>query len=179
MPVGRVVLQSGDPASLASGQTALITLQTGQSATLLPEGLLSDPASIQASAQYFGSPVNPAWQSGAGGVTVLLCNASGNVIATTTTDAPSGWSSFGSLAAGTYRVIYAPPAGEQLLSGSLASSSALISVNPGESASTTGASIVSATESTASQLTFNTGDSDTATLTAQAITSTLGDHLFF
>jgi hypothetical protein len=115
-PSGQV-LQTGSEANAATGLSPSVTLAAGQTATLPAELLLSKPATIQSKVLHFGAPTDASTGTGEGGVTVSLLNASGQVIATTTSSS-TGAFSFRQLAAGTYALQYTVPSGQTFLPGS-------------------------------------------------------------
>ena len=73
---------------------------------------------IDGTVHHFGV-ADPIWGTGQSDVAVSLLNAAGAVIATTVSDG-DGWFDFTGLAAGSYMLDYAPPAGVALAPGSAA-----------------------------------------------------------
>ena len=132
-------VQNGSPAAQGTGLTSTLALTDGQTLSLATEVLLApaNPATIQSSVLYYGSPMATTGTADAG-VTVSLLNAAGTVIATTVSDA-SGAFSFSNLAAGTYQLEYTPPGGQTLGSAGLTDSlTALVTTGPGRSPWRTG-----------------------------------------
>ena len=111
------VLETGSEATATTGLTPVVAVAAGQSVALPAETLLSNPATIDGMIYRYGTG-DPSWGAGAAGVVVTLLNSAGVAVATTTTT--TGWFAFTGLAAGTYQLKYAPPAGEVIQSGSSA-----------------------------------------------------------
>jgi beta-glucanase (GH16 family) len=144
-PTG-IALQTGSQANTTTGLTGQFTVDTGQTVTLAAEqlGAPADPATITSDVLYFA---NPAASVGTGesGVAVTLLSGSGAVVGTTVT-AAGGKFSFAELAAGTYQLQYATPAGQTIEPGSAANPTtgltALFTVAAGQSFTAPGGSMV-------------------------------------
>jgi beta-glucanase (GH16 family) len=117
LPPGLAV-QSGSPAAAGTGLTAALALTDGQTLSLPTEVLLApqNPATIQSTVNLFGGAGDTTLVGGDSGVTVLLLDGSGNVIASTVS-ASNGTFSFGNLAASTYQLEYMPPNGQTIQPG--------------------------------------------------------------
>ena len=108
-PPGR---QTFDPAGLATGLTAPLTVAAGQTVTA-PAGAMVPLASIDGTVLLNGT--------GEAGVTVSVLTAAGTLVATATTNSTGGFAFTDLLAAGSYEVKYTAPSGQVLETGSEAS----------------------------------------------------------
>jgi protocatechuate 3,4-dioxygenase beta subunit len=118
------VLQTGGPANAGAVATS-VTVSSGQTTTLAPEQLLTNPSSLSGTIAHLGGATDPGWGSGDPGVTVSLLDSSGNVLATTTTDG-NGWYIFRNLGPGTYQISDTPPAGQLVAPGRSSVESGLV-----------------------------------------------------
>jgi hypothetical protein len=105
------VLELGSTATASTGLSAPVTLGAGQTVNLPTEQLLTNPATITASATFKGTGYWPEV-----GQTISLYNSSGGLIATAVSD-NSGNVSFSGLAAGSYQLGYTAPSGMTISSG--------------------------------------------------------------
>jgi hypothetical protein len=168
------VLQAGGAANTATGLTAPITYTAGQTVALANETLAAGTATITSKALHFGGVSDPSYGGGDPGVTVYLVNASGVSIASVVSSA-TGWFAFTNVAAGTYQLRYATPAGQVIEPGTTALTTAF-TVTPGEvfsapvgslmSALTLTGTGVTATESAGSYVVTGTASHSTLTLGA-------------
>ncbi|NJL59037.1 MAG: hypothetical protein HC887_04680, partial [Desulfobacteraceae bacterium] len=105
-------------ADTATGKTAQITLSAGENNPRIDAGMFIPgtlPSSLGDRVWYDTDKdgIQDAGENGISGVTVTLKDASGNIIATTTTDG-SGNYLFSGLAAGDYVITFEPPSGYHL-----------------------------------------------------------------
>jgi hypothetical protein len=109
-------------ANATTGNTGTITLASGQNRRDVDAGIVFNPLTAstlgsigdQIWRDLNGNNVKDATDPGIGGVTVVLYDGSGNVVATTVTDANGNYK-FTDLAAGNYRVGITLPAGTVLV----------------------------------------------------------------
>jgi hypothetical protein len=107
------------PANTGTGITAPVTLTAGQTTTLAPENLLPTTATLAGTVLSSASGTGGV---GLSGVSVALLNASGTIVATTSTNS-SGAFQFAGLAVGSYSVKYTAPSGTVLELGGTANAS--------------------------------------------------------
>ena len=105
-------LATGGPASIVTNLTAPVTLTAGRTVTLAAETMIPVTATLSGSVVYAGA--------GQAEVAVALLNASGTVVATTTTS-NTGAFTLTFVTPGTYQVQYTAPPAEVLQTGGPAS----------------------------------------------------------
>jgi beta-glucanase (GH16 family) len=166
--------ETGGATAYGTGTTAAMALAAGSSTTLATENLLTNAANIQGLVLHYGGATDPVYGGGDGGVTVSLLNASGSVIATTTT-ASNGWYIFRSIGAGTYQVQFTPPAGQMIKTGTSGTATVVVASAAGQMVAAPNGSMVSAITMNGSGLTqTETAGSYVVTGTASNSTLTLG-----
>lgn len=127
----------------STGITGPITLACGQCDTSIDAGLIQSPSPNTARLGDFvfrdsnHNGIQDQGESGIGGVTVKLLNASGNSVLSSTTTNSSGQYQFSSLAAGSYMVQFVTP-GSYTLSPALRGSDIAKDSNAGISTGKTG-----------------------------------------